>query len=95
MSSFTRRQAKYVKKPYRVRNWAEYEAGLRNRGSLASDSGTRDLVTADGVRSRHLSRLKPKNLIMVTLTLNDKKKPGEEIRVCLAGSPLKVVGFKD
>ena len=34
MSSFTRRQAKYVKKPYRVRNWAEYEAGLRNRGSL-------------------------------------------------------------
>jgi hypothetical protein len=34
MSSFTRRQSKYVKKPYRVRNWAEYEAGLRSRGSL-------------------------------------------------------------
>jgi hypothetical protein len=34
MSKFTRRQAKYVKKPYRVRNWAEYEAGLRNRCSL-------------------------------------------------------------
>ena len=34
MTSFKRRQAKYVKKPYRVRNWAEYEAGLRNRGSL-------------------------------------------------------------
>jgi hypothetical protein len=34
MSSFKRRQPKYVKKPYRVGNWAEYEAGLRRRGSL-------------------------------------------------------------
>ncbi len=34
MSSFKRSQAKYVKKHYRVRNWPEYEAGLRNRGSL-------------------------------------------------------------
>ena len=34
MSSFKRRQQKYVKKPYRVRNWSEYEAGLQSRGSL-------------------------------------------------------------
>jgi hypothetical protein len=34
MSSFKRSQAKHVKKPYRVGNWAEYEAGLRARGSL-------------------------------------------------------------
>jgi hypothetical protein len=34
MSHFKRTQAKYVKKPYRVDNWSEYEAGLRNRGSL-------------------------------------------------------------
>ena len=34
MTSFKRKQQKYVKKPYRVRNWSEYEAGLRNRGSL-------------------------------------------------------------
>ena len=34
MSSFKRQQQKYVKKPYRMRNWAEYEAGLRSRGSL-------------------------------------------------------------
>ena len=34
MSSFKRSQSKYVKKPYRVENWSEYEAGLRNRGSL-------------------------------------------------------------
>ena len=34
MSTFKRTQAKYVKKAYRVRNWPEYEAGLRNRGSL-------------------------------------------------------------
>ena len=31
---FQRTQRKYVKKAYRVRNWREYEAGLRNRGSL-------------------------------------------------------------
>ena len=34
MTSFKRQQQKHVKKPYRVRNWSEYEAGLRNRGSL-------------------------------------------------------------
>ena len=35
MSSFKRSQGKYVTKPYRVRNWPEYEAGLRKRGSLS------------------------------------------------------------
>ncbi len=34
MSIFKRTQQKYVKKVYRVRNWREYEAGLRDRGSL-------------------------------------------------------------
>jgi len=34
MSHFRRSQQKYVKKAYRVRNWREYEAGLRDRGSL-------------------------------------------------------------
>jgi hypothetical protein len=34
MSVFKRSQRKYVKKAYRVRNWREYEAGLRDRGSL-------------------------------------------------------------
>jgi hypothetical protein len=34
MSSFKRSQRKYVKKTYRVRNWREYEVGLRDRGSL-------------------------------------------------------------
>ncbi len=34
MSHFKRNQRKYVKKAYRVRNWCEYEAGLRDRGSL-------------------------------------------------------------
>ena len=34
MSHFKRSQRKYVKKAYRVRNWHEYEAGLRSRGSL-------------------------------------------------------------
>ncbi len=34
MSHFKRSQRKYVKNAYRVRNWPEYEAGLRDRGSL-------------------------------------------------------------
>lgn len=34
MTSFKRQQQKQVKKSYRVRNWAGYEAGLRSRGSL-------------------------------------------------------------
>ena len=34
MSHFKRSQRKYVKKTYRVLNWHEYEAGLRERGSL-------------------------------------------------------------
>jgi len=34
VGKFKRSQQKYVKKCYRVRNWREYEAGLRDRGSL-------------------------------------------------------------
>ena len=34
MTSFKRTQRKYVQKAYRVRNWREYETGLRARGSL-------------------------------------------------------------
>lgn len=29
-----RRQYKYAKSPFRIPNWPEYEAGLRNRGDL-------------------------------------------------------------
>ncbi len=29
-----RSQYKYAKSPYRIRNWPEYEAGLRRRGDL-------------------------------------------------------------
>ena len=29
-----RSQHKYAKSPYRIRNWPEYEAGLRRRGDL-------------------------------------------------------------
>ena len=32
MTSFKRTQRKYVQKAYRVRNWREYETGLRARG---------------------------------------------------------------
>ena len=29
-----RSQYKYTKKPYRIRNWAEYESALRKRSEL-------------------------------------------------------------
>ena len=34
MTSFKRTQRKYVQKAYRVRNWREYETGLRARGGI-------------------------------------------------------------
>ena len=34
MTAFKRCQAKYVKGKYKTTNWPEYEAGLRQRGSL-------------------------------------------------------------
>ena len=34
MSRFKRSQTKYVKKTYRVRNWPQYEAALRERASV-------------------------------------------------------------
>ena len=34
MSIFQTHSAEVCEKAYRVRNWREYEAGLRNRGSL-------------------------------------------------------------
>ena len=34
MPEFKRSQAKYVKKPYKISAWSEYEKSLRQRGSL-------------------------------------------------------------
>ena len=42
MTSFKRTQRKYVQKAYRVRNWREYETGLRTRGSLTVWLGLTD-----------------------------------------------------
>ncbi len=42
MTSFERTQRKYVLKAYRIGNWCEYEAGLRNRGSLTIWLGLTD-----------------------------------------------------
>jgi len=42
MTSFKRSQRKYVQKTYRVRNWSEYETGLRARGSLTVWLGLTD-----------------------------------------------------
>ena len=39
-----RTQRKYVQKAYRVRNWREYETGLRARGSLTVWLGLTDGV---------------------------------------------------
>jgi hypothetical protein len=35
MTAFKRSQAEYVKHSYKTTNWPEYEAGLRQRGSLS------------------------------------------------------------
>ncbi len=40
-----RSQYEYAKKPYRVRNWPEYEAGLRNRGDLTANGIRADAVS--------------------------------------------------
>ena len=55
MSYFKRTQSKYVKKAYRVRNWSEYEAGLRERGSLTVWISMREgrLVNWDAPRPKH------------------------------------------
>ena len=42
MTSFKRTQRKYVQKAYRVRNWREYETGLRARESLTVWLGLTD-----------------------------------------------------
>jgi hypothetical protein len=52
MSSFKGRQQKYVKRPYRKGNWAEYEAGLRRRASLTVWLAVNDV--ADRERNRNI-----------------------------------------
>ena len=42
MTSVKRTQRQYVQKAYRVRNWREYETGLRARGSLTVGLGLTD-----------------------------------------------------
>ena len=46
MTSVKRTQRKYVQKAYRVRNWREYETGLRARGSLTVWLGLTERVGA-------------------------------------------------
>jgi len=49
-----RNQLKYKRKRYRVRNWKEYEAGLRTRGDLTigfSDEALRDWQPPVGGKS--------------------------------------------
>ena len=56
MTSFKRTQRKYVQKAYRVRNWREYETGLRARGSLTVWLG---LALVHNSRSRSIIALHP------------------------------------
>ena len=45
MTARKRSQAKYVKRSYKTMNWPEYEAGLRQRGSLTVWISEDELVT--------------------------------------------------
>ena len=56
MTSFKRAQRKYVQKAYRVRNWREYETGLRARGSLTVWLGLTDGKLANGTSPRPTRR---------------------------------------
>lgn len=56
MSKFRRSQQKYVKKSYHVQNWREYEAGLRNRGSLTVWLGLSDGKLANWDAKRTVNR---------------------------------------
>ena len=50
-----RSQYKYAKSRYRIRNWPEYEAGLRNRGDLTvwlSDAAVYEAVQGKGRGNR-------------------------------------------
>ena len=58
MTSFKRTQRKDVQKAYRVRNWREYETGLRARGSLTVWLGLTDGKLANG-NSPRPTRRKP------------------------------------
>ena len=56
MTSFKRTQRKYVQKAYRVRNWREYETGLRARGSLTVWLGLTDGKLANWTSPRPTRR---------------------------------------
>ncbi len=62
MTSFKRSQREYVQKAYRVRNWSEYEAGLRARGSLTVWLDTTDgqLANWDAPKSRRRKPGRPR-----------------------------------
>ena len=59
MTSFKRTQRKYVQKAYRVRNWREYETGLRARGSLTVWLGLTDGKLANWNSPRPTPRTTP------------------------------------
>ncbi len=58
-----RSQYKYAKSPYRIRNWPEYEAGLRRRGeALVHGSGFRCIMVVkprSGVGTDEVSETQP------------------------------------
>ena len=56
MTSVTRPQRKYVQQASRVRNWREYETGLRARGSLTVWLGLTDGKLANGNSPRPTRR---------------------------------------
>ena len=60
MTSFKRTQRKYVQKAYRVRNWREYETGLRARGSLTVWFGLTDGKLAPDVILGLVFRMDPR-----------------------------------
>ena len=78
MTSFKRTQRKDVQKAYRVRNWREYETGLRARGSLTVWLGLTDGKLANW-NSPRPTRRKPGRQRQYSTIIAD---PGEVSRAC-------------
>jgi hypothetical protein len=92
-----RSQYKYAKSRYRVRNWAEYEAGLRRRGDLsfrrlATDRPIHLLIDSTGLRI-HVGHLRkpPKRRAWRKLHLAVDADTGEIVASDLTGRPVSLV----
>ena len=81
MTSFKRTQRKYVQKAYRVRNWREYETGLRARGSLTVWLGLTDGKLANWCFRHQLLLPRPYLVLTKPLRLDFQCQRGASVKI--------------